>query len=109
MPIFPWQRTWYINLWRMVGETYPRGYFFGSLWLSGTILRQIQAPRKVSRERAKSCLCIVCRTNEEQKYQQCWQLTHFTVQLHGGVPHHFSGSHVSYVSIADMRKVWECR
>ena len=27
------------------GETRPRWYFCGSLWLSGTILRQIQAPR----------------------------------------------------------------
>ena len=27
------------------GETCPRLYFCGSLWLSGTILRQIQAPR----------------------------------------------------------------
>ena len=29
----------------MVGETCPRRYFCGSLWLSGTTLRQIQAPR----------------------------------------------------------------
>ena len=27
------------------GRNMPNGYFCGSLWLSGTILRQIQAPR----------------------------------------------------------------
>ena len=42
---FPWQRTWHINVWRMGGETCPHLYFCGSLWLSGTILIQIQAPR----------------------------------------------------------------
>ena len=63
MQILPWQRTWNINVLRMVEETCPRGYFCGSLWLSGTILRQIQAPRYVSRERAESCLSIVRRTN----------------------------------------------
>ena len=45
IPIFPWQRTWHINVWRMVGETCLRGYFCGSLLLSGTIMRQSLAPR----------------------------------------------------------------
>ena len=51
--------------------------FCGSLWLSGTILKQIQALRFVSRERSESCLSIVRRTNVEHKYHQWRQLTHF--------------------------------
>ena len=31
-----------------------------------------------------------------------------TVQLHGGVPYRLSGSDVSYVSLADVMKAWEC-
>ena len=108
MPIFQWQRTWHINVCRMVGETCPRRYFCGSLSLSGTILRQIQAPRLVSRERAESCLSIVRRTNAEQKYHQWRQLTHFHCTIARGIPPHLSGSHVSYVSLADVRIEWEC-
>ena len=81
MPIFPWQRTWHTNVWRMVVETCPRGYFCGPLWLSSTILRQIQALRKVSRERAESCLSIAHGTNDEQKYHQWRQLTQFNCPI----------------------------
>ena len=42
---FPWQRTWHINVWENGGRNMPTLIFCGSLWLSGTILRQIQAPR----------------------------------------------------------------
>ena len=40
-------------------------------------MRQIQALRYVSRERAEYCLSIVRRTNAEQKYHQWRQITHF--------------------------------
>ena len=90
------------------GETCPRWYFCGSLWLSGTILRQIQAPRLVSRESAESCLSIVRRTNAEQRYHQWEQLTHFHCTVARRGPPHLSGSHVSYVSLADVRIIWQC-
>ena len=51
------------------------------LWLSGTILRQIQAPSSVSRERAESFLSIFRRTNADQKYHQWRQLTHLHITI----------------------------
>ena len=108
LPIFPWQSTWHINVWRMGGETCPRRYFCGSLWLLGTIFRQIQAPRSVSRERAESCLSIVRRSNAEQRYHQWGQLTHFHCTIARMDLPHLSGSHMSYVTLVDVREIWQC-
>ena len=68
MPIFPWQRTQRINVWRMVGGNMPS---LTSLWLTvrvGYILRQIQRPRRVLEEHAECFLSIVRHTNAEQRY-----------------------------------------
>ena len=44
------------------------------------------------------------RTNDEQRYHQCGQLTHFHCTIvRRGYPH-LSGSHVSYVSLAYVGK-----
>ena len=68
MPMFPWQITQHINVWRMVGGNMPT---LTRLWLtvvSGTMLRQSQGPRRVSREHAECFLSIVGHTNAEQHY-----------------------------------------
>ena len=76
MPILPWQRAWHINVWRMVGETCLHSDFFSSLCVSGTMLKQSQGSRQVSRERAKCFLSILRHTNAEQGYHKCGQLAH---------------------------------
>ena len=48
------------------------------------------------------------RTNAEQRYHQWGQLTHFHCTIARRGPPHLSGSHVSYVSLADVRKIWQC-
>ena len=52
---------------------------------------------------AVSCLSIVRSTNAEQTYQQWGQLTHFHCTIAPRVPPQYPGSHVSYVSLADVR------
>ena len=71
MPIFSRQRTWHINVWRIVGGTCPHLHFRGSLFLSGTMLKQSQRPRPVSREHANHFLSYVRHTNAEKRYHQC--------------------------------------
>ena len=65
----------------MYGEWWEKhahtNIFLAHCGFQGTILRQIQAPRLVSRERAESCLSIVRRMNAKQRYHQWGQLTHF--------------------------------
>ena len=104
MPIFSRQRTWHINVWRMVGGTCSHWVFRGSLFVSGTMLKQSQRSRPVSREHANHFLSIVCHTNAEKKYHQCGQLTHFHCTIVHRYPLHFAGSHMSYVSLANMCK-----
>ena len=55
----------YGELW---GDRCPRWYVCGSLCVSGTMLRQSQGPRWVSREHAECFLSIVDHTNAEQRY-----------------------------------------
>ena len=50
------------------GETCLHRYIFGSLCASATMLRQSQAPRRVSREHAECFLSTVGHTNAEQWY-----------------------------------------
>ena len=45
------------------GETCPHWQICGSLWVSGTVLRQSQGPRQVPREYAECFLSIVRHTN----------------------------------------------
>ena len=59
------------------GETCPHWQVCGSLWVSGTILRQSQGPRRVPIEHAECFISIVRHTNAEQRYHQWGQLTHF--------------------------------
>ena len=77
MSIFLWQRTWHINVWKMVGGTCPHWDFRGSLFVSGTMLKQSQRSRPVSRKHANHFLSIVRHTNAEKMYHQCGQLTQF--------------------------------
>ena len=49
-------------------ETFPQWHVCGSLYVSGTMLRQSQGPRRDSREQAECFLCIVRQTNAEQRY-----------------------------------------
>ena len=68
MPIFPWQRTQHINVWRMVGGNMPTMI---RLWLTvrvGNYLEKSQGPRRVPREHAECFLSIVGHTNAEQRY-----------------------------------------
>ena len=67
------------------GETCPHWHVWGSLCVSGTMLRQCQGPRRVFREHAESFLSIVGHTNAEQRYHQWGQLTYFyhTIVLRG--------------------------
>ena len=58
--------------------------------------------------RAVTCLNIVRRTNAEQMYHQWGQLTHFHCKIARRGPPHLFGSHVSYVSLADVRRIWQC-
>ena len=46
----------------------PHWHVCGSLCVSGTMLRQIQGPRRIPREHAESFLSIVGHTNAEQRY-----------------------------------------
>ena len=81
------------------------------LWLTVAIRYNIEtnsSTLKVSRERAEICLSIVRRTNAEQRYQRWWQLTHFHCTIARRSPPHLSGSHVSFVSLADVKKTLEC-
>ena len=59
------------------GETCPHRQVWGSLCVSGTMFRQNQGPRRVSREHAECFLSIDRHTNAEQRYHQWGQLTHF--------------------------------
>ena len=68
MPIFPWQRTQHINVWRMVGGKCPHCNVCGSLCVSGTMLRQSHGPRRVPGEHVEYFLSIVGHTNAEQRY-----------------------------------------
>ena len=68
MPIFSWQRTWHINVWKMVGGTCPHWDFRGSLFVSGTMLKQNQKSGPVSREHANHFLSLVRHTNAEKRY-----------------------------------------
>ena len=68
MPIFPWQRTQHINVWRMVGGNMPT---LTRLWVivrACTMLTQSQGPRRVPREHAECFLSIVRHMNAEQRY-----------------------------------------
>ena len=58
-------------------ETCPHWHVCGSLCVSGTMLRQSQGPRRVSREHAEYFHSIVGHTNAEQRYHLWGQLTHF--------------------------------
>ena len=104
MPIFSWQRTWHIKVWKMVGGTCPHWDFRGSLFVSGTILKQSQRSRPVSREHANDFLSIVRHTNAEKRYHQCGQLTHFHCTIVRRDPPHLAGSYMSYVSPANVWK-----
>ena len=53
-------------------------------------------------------LAYQCMENAEQRYHQLGQLTHFHCTIARRGPPHLSGSHVSYVSLADVRKIWQC-
>ena len=102
MPIFSCQRTWHINVWKMVGGTCPHLDFRGSLFLSSSMLKQSQRSRPVSREHANHFLSNVRHTNAEKRYHQCGQLTHFHCTIVRRNPPHLAGSHMSYVSLADV-------
>ena len=91
MPIFSWQRTWHINVWKMVGGTIPHWDFRGSLFVSGTMLKQSQRSRPVSREHANHFLSIVRHMNAEKRYHQCGQLTHFHCTIVRMDPPHLAG------------------
>ena len=91
------------------GETCPHWHVCGSLCVSGTMLRQSQGSRRVPREHSE-CFC-----------QYCWSHKRWArVPLMGAInpilpyncmkrsPPHFSGSYMSYVSLVDVRKIWEC-
>ena len=58
--------------------------------------------RPVSREHANHFLNIVRHTNAEKRYHQCGQLTHFHCTIVWRDPPHLAGSHMSYVSLADV-------
>ena len=51
-----------------VGGKHAHLHVCDSLCVSGTMLRQNQGPRRVSREHAESFLSIVGHTNAEQRY-----------------------------------------
>ena len=97
-----------ISMYGEWGEKHAHSDFCGSLWNSGTILRQIQALDRSLENVLKLVSIIVRRTNAEQRYHQWGQLTHFHCTIARRGPPHLSGSHVSYVSIADVRKIWQC-
>ena len=63
--------------WGRGGETCSHWQVCGSLCLSGTMLRQSQGLRRVTREHAECFFSIVRHTNAEQRYHQWVQLTHF--------------------------------
>ena len=72
------------------------------------MLRQSQGPRRVPREHAECFLSLVGPTNAEQPYHLLGQLTHFYHTIvRRGRPPHISGSYMSYVSLVDVRKIWE--
>ena len=96
----------YGEWWR---ETCPHWHDCGSLCVSDTILRQNQGTRRVPREHA------------EYFFQYCWSHERWaTVPLMGAInallPYnctksslpHLSGGYMSYVSLVDVRKKWEC-
>ena len=95
----------YRELW---GKTFLHWHVCGSLCVSGTMLRQSQEPRRVPREHAECFLIIVGHTIAEQRYHYWGQLMHFyhTIVRRGPLPH-FSGSYMSYISLVDVRKIWE--
>ena len=67
MPIFPWQRTQHINVWRMVVANMPT---LTCLWLTvrvGYNVEQSQGPRRIPREHAECFISIVGHTNAEQR------------------------------------------
>ena len=68
MPIFPWQRTQHINVWRMVGGNMS---ILTCLWLTVRVGYNVETksrPRRVPREHAECFLSIVGHTNAEQWY-----------------------------------------
>ena len=67
MPIFPWQRMQHIYVLRMVGGNMPTLTHFGSLCVLGTMFRQSQRPRQISREHPECFLSIVRHMNAEQR------------------------------------------
>ena len=89
------------------GETCPHWHVCGSLYVSGTMLRQSQGPRRVPREHAECFLSIVGHTNAEQRYHWWGQLTHFYHSIVRRVPPSlFRQLHVN-VSLVDVRNKWE--
>ena len=59
------------------GETCPHWHVYGSLCVSGTMLRQSQGLRRVPIEQAECFLSIDGHTNAEQLYHLWGQLTQF--------------------------------
>ena len=102
MPIFSWQSKWPINVWRMVGGTCLHWDFRGSLFASGTMLKQSQRSRSVSIEHSNHVLSNVRHTNADIRYHQCGQLTHFLCTIVQRGPPHLAGSLMPYVSLADL-------
>ena len=76
-------------------EICPHWQVCGSLYVSGTMLRQSQRPRRVPREHAECFLSIVRHTNAEQRHHQWEQLTHFYHTIvRRGTPSIFRQLHV---------------
>ena len=72
------------------------------------MLKQSHTSRPVSREHANHFLSIERHTNAEKKYHQRVQLTHFHCTIVRRGPPHLAGSHMSYVSLADVLKEQKC-
>ena len=67
-----------------------------------TMLKQSHTSRPVSREHGNHFLSIVRHTNAEKSYHQRGQLTHFHCTIVRSGPPHLAGSHMSFVSLADV-------
>ena len=68
MPIFQWQRTQHINVWRMVGGNMPTLTRLRLTVRVGYNVETSQGPRRVLTEHAEYFLSIVGYTNAEQRY-----------------------------------------
>ena len=66
------------------------------------MLKQSHTSRPVSREHANHFLSILRHTNAEKSYHQRGQLTHFHCTIVRRDSPHLAGSHMSYVSLADV-------